>query len=213
MKRHKAAFRRYFFAGLVVLVPIWFTLLVVKFFVDIFDKSMSLLPTAYQPDNLLGFHLPGLGLVFAVVVVLLTGMLMTNFLGTKLVELGEKFVDRLPLVRSIYNAVKQVMRTVLSSSEESFRNVLLVEYPRKGLWSIAFQTGGNFDKASEQTGEEMVTIFIPTTPNPTSGYLMMVAKKDTIKLDISVDQALKMVISLGVVMPGKNESAAQPVAE
>lgn len=192
-------FKRYIITGILIWVPIWATLLVIKFLIDIFDKTFALLPKAYQPINLLGFHIPGLGLLFALAIVFITGMLMTNIIGHRLVALWEKILDRIPLVRSIYHAVKQVLHSLLASSEESFRNVLLVEYPRKGLWSVAFQTSSGF-KWDDNHGE-MVTVFIPTTPNPTSGYLLLVPKEDTRLLDISVDQALKMVISLGVVLP------------
>lgn len=194
-------FKRYIIAGVLIWVPIWATLLVLKFLIDMFDKSLALLPKAYQPINLLGFHIPGLGLLFAVIMVFITGMLMTNFIGHRLVALWEKILARIPLVRSIYHAVKQVLHSVLTSSEESFRNVMLVEYPRKGLWSVAFQTSSGFEWKDAPIEDEMVTVFLPTTPNPTSGYLLLVPRKDTIPLDISVDQALKMVISLGVVLP------------
>lgn len=195
-------YKRYFIAGLLVCVPLWVTLLIIKFLVDLFDKIFGLIPDAYQPDKLLGFHLPGLGLLFAVVFVFIIGMVITHFLGHRLVDLYESIVARIPLVRTIYNAVKQVMSSLLSASDDSFRNVILVEYPRKGIWSIAFQTSKGFDLAEEATGEEMITVFLPTTPNPTSGFLLLVPKKDTVKIDVSVDEALKMVISLGVVLPG-----------
>lgn len=192
-------FKRYIIAGILIWVPIWATLLVIKFLIDLFDKTLALLPKAYQPINLIGFHIPGLGLLFALAMVFVTGMLMTNFIGHRLVALWEKILARIPLVRSIYHAVKQVLQSLLASSEESFRNVLLIEYPRKGLWSVAFQTSTGFKWDDDH--DDMITVFVPTTPNPTSGYLLLVPKKDTKLLDISVDQALKMVISLGVVLP------------
>jgi uncharacterized membrane protein len=191
--------RRYLLAGLLLLTPFWVTLLVLKFLIDLFDHTLLLLPHAYHPEVLLGFHIPGLGLLFALVFVFLTGMIVTHLLGTRLLALWDSLVSRIPLVRAIYNSVKQILETILSSSQDGFRQVLLVEYPRKG--SLAFQTSTGFDQANEVTGEELVSVFIPTTPNPTSGFLLFVPKKDTIKLSISVDQALKMVISLGVVMP------------
>ena len=192
--------RRYIIAGVLVWVPLWVTFLVLKFLIDSFDKILSLLPKAYQPDGLLGFHMPGLGLLFSLAFLFVTGMLVTHFLGHRLVTLWESVVERIPLVRTIYKAVKQVVSSLLSSSEDSFRNVLMVEYPRKGLWSIAFQTSSGFDGGGVADGEKLLTVFIPTTPNPTSGFLLLVPEKDTVKLDIGVDQALKMVISLGVVL-------------
>jgi len=205
MKHH--AVRRYLIAGLLVWLPILATFLVIRFLIDLLDGTLSLLPHAFQPDQLLGFHLPGLGLVVSVIVLLLTGLIATNFFGRKLVFFGEAILSKIPLVRSIYNAVKQVAETILSSSGEAFRNVLLIEYPRKGLWSIAFQTGTSRTSIDKLTGEDMITIFVPTTPNPTSGYLMLIPKKDAINLDMSIDEALKMIISLGVVQVGQAKTS------
>lgn len=199
--KNRAALRRYVVAGVLVWVPIWVTLLVLRFMVDLFDTILEFFPHQLQPDNFLGFHIPGLGLIFALIIVVITGMSITNILGNRLVEYWEYLLSRIPLVRSIYQAVKQVLTTVFSSSEESFRNVVLIEYPRKGLWSVAFQTGSGFHYADGMDGEEMMTVFIPTTPNPTSGFLLIVPRKDTVKVNLGVDEALKMVISLGVVMP------------
>lgn len=193
--------RRYFIAGLLVWVPIWVTLLVIGFLADLLDKSLELLPAAYQPDNLLGFHIPGLGILFTLIIVLVTGILLTNIVGNKIVTIGEALLAKIPLVRSIYSGSKQVVQTVLSSEGESFKKVLLVKFPHRDMWSIAFQTGSGFKEAQTKIGEELVTVFIPTTPNPTSGFLMMAPKKDTIELNMSVENALKMVISLGVMLP------------
>jgi len=201
--------KRYLIAGILVWAPIWITLLFVKFFVNIFDDFITLLPKTYQPDTLLGFHVPGLGVIFTILLVFITGILVTNFIGKRIVAFGEAILDKIPLVRSIYSGVKKVLQTILTSGDMSFRKVLLVEYPRKGLWSIAFQTGNGFNKVEEQTGEAMVTIFIPTTPNPTSGYLIIVPRNDTIELDISIDEALKMVISLGVILPEQKDQLLQ----
>lgn len=198
---NRALLRRYLIAGLLVWVPVWVTLLILNFLISLFDKLQLLIPAAYRPDNLLSFHIPGLGLLVAVIIVIVTGLLVTNLLGRKLVELWETLLSRIPLVRAIYNAAKQITSTMLTQSENAFKNVLLVEFPRPGVWSIGFQTSSGFDSAEQITGEEMVTIYIPTTPNPTSGYLIIVPRKDTTKLNISVDQALKTVISLGVVLP------------
>jgi uncharacterized membrane protein len=203
--KNRAALRRYIVAGILVWVPIWVTLLVLRFLVDMFDTTLELIPSHYQPEHLLGFHVPGLGLIFALLIVAITGMLITNILGNRLVGFWEYLLSRIPLVRTIYQAVKQILTTVFSSSEDSFRNVLLVEYPRKGLWTVAFQTNAGFNYTTELIGEDMLTVFIPTTPNPTSGFLIIVPRKDTMKVNLSVDEALKMVISLGVVMPQEKE--------
>lgn len=203
--------RRYLIAGLLVWLPIWTTLLIIGFLIETMDKTLSLLPRAYQPDTLLGFHIPGLGLVISIVVLILTGMLVSNFIGRRLVMLGEFFLERIPLVRTIYSAIKQVLVTVFSSGGQAFRKVLLVEYPRKGLWSIAFQTGLGAEEVNGIVKEEMITIFIPTTPNPTSGFLMMIPRSEAIELTMSVDEALKFVISLGVVQPGMRKSVIESV--
>ena len=159
------------------------------------------MPQAYQPDHLLGIHLPGFGVLFLFVVVWITGVVTANFLGRKLVAFWERILETIPLVRSIYSAVKKVMNSMLSSQGDSFRRVLLVEYPRKGVWSIAFQTNEHVHfKGPEQAGD-MVMAFVPTTPNPTSGFIMCFPKDDVQELPMSVDDALKMVISLGVVLP------------
>lgn len=199
--KSRGTLRRYIVAGVFVWVPIWVTLLVIRFIVDLFDTILDFIPHQFQPDYFLGFHIPGLGLIFALFIVVVTGMSVTNILGNRLVEYWEYLLSRIPLVRSIYQAVKQVLTTVFSSSEESFRNVVLIEYPRKGLWSIAFQTGTGFHHADGLEAEELMTVFVPTTPNPTSGFLIIVPRKDTLKVNLGVDEALKMVISLGVVMP------------
>ncbi len=200
MKRIK----RYLIAGILVWAPILVTVFVLKFLVGFFDDIINLLPKAYHPEVLLGFSIPGLGLIFTILLVFITGMLVTNFLGKRIVAIWEAILNRIPLVRSIYSGVKKVLSALFVSGGMSFRKVLLIEYPRKGLWSIAFQTGSGFTKAEQKTGEELITAFVPTTPNPTSGFLIMVPSKDVIELDITVDDALKMVISLGVILPGND---------
>jgi uncharacterized membrane protein len=196
--------RGYFIAGLLVWLPLLATFVVLRFLIDLMDISLSLIPSAYQPEQLLGTHVPGIGLLLSLIVLFVTGIVVTNFLGRRLFNLGEAMLSRIPLVRSIYYAVKQVLETIFSTGSQSFRQVLLVEYPRKGMWSLAFQTGGHNEHLEEHIGKDLVTIFIPTTPNPTSGFLMMLPRSDTILLDMSVDEAIKMVISLGVVKPIAN---------
>lgn len=192
-------------SGLLFWLPIWVTLLVIKFLVDILSKSLLLLPPHLQPDVLLGFHLPGIGVLITLVVIFLTGMFVANFIGQRLVELGDAIFARIPIVRSIYTGVKQVTETLFTPGGQSFRKVLLVEYPCAGVWSIAFQTGeASKEIESSLNDGPMVTYFIPTTPNPTSGFLMMAPKKKVIELDMGVEQALKFVISLGVVQPASN---------
>ncbi len=197
--------RRYFISGLLIWLPIWITILALKFLVDILGATLTLLPVKYQPDALLGVHIPGIGVVITLGVILITGFLVANFIGRQLVAIWDSFMGRIPLVRTIYMGVKQVLNTLFTPGGQSFRKVLLVEYPRAGMWSLAFQTGDGTPEVSKALdGESMVSIFIPTTPNPTSGFLMMVARKHVIEMNMSVDQALKFVISLGVVQPGTN---------
>lgn len=198
-----AALRKYFISGLLVWLPVIITVFVIKFIVDLLSKSLLLLPANMQPDVLFGYHIPGTGVILTLLVIFFTGLFAANLIGQRLVELGEKIMIRIPLVRSVYTGVKQVTETVLKPGGQSFRKVLLVEFPCKGVWSIAFQTGETpkqFETAA--VGETMVSYFIPTTPNPTSGFLMMAPKSQVKELDITVDQALKFVISLGVVQPG-----------
>lgn len=195
------AIRGYLLAGLVVWLPILATLGILGFIVDLLDKTMSLLPKAYQPEQLFGVPVPGLGVVISLIILLVTGIIAKNYFGQRLVIWSELLLDRIPLVRTIYNTSKQVINAIFSTNSDAFRKVLLVEYPRKGLWSIAFQTGVGTNLLSKQTDEEMVTIFIPTTPNPTSGFLLMVPRKEVIELAMSIDEALKYTISLGVMQP------------
>lgn len=195
-------FRRYLFAGLVVWLPIVVTFIVLRFIVELLDKTMALLPNSYQPDTLLGFHIPGLGVILSLVIILTTGVVATNYFGQRLVSSGEKVLARIPLVRSIYNAAKQVINALFASNSQAFRKVLLIEYPRKGIWSLAFLTGSTDDTIiSKHTGDEILSVFVPTTPNPTSGFLMMVSKKEATELSMTVDEALKFIISLGVMQP------------
>lgn len=197
-----AVFRKYFISGLLVWIPIWVTLLVVKFLVDLLSKSLLLLPYNYQPDAILGVHIPGIGVLITLAVIFLTGLFAANFIGRRFMELGDAFVGRIPIIRSVYTGVKQVTQTLFTPGGQSFRKVLLVEFPLTGVWSVAFQTSECYRPIEEALhSEPMVCYFIPTTPNPTSGFLMMTPKSKVIELDISVDQALKFVISLGVVHP------------
>lgn len=198
--------KRYFIAGLLVWIPIWVTYVVITFIIRLLDGTFSMLPVQYQPDNLLGFHLPGLGLIVTLIVIFVTGILAANFLGKQVIVIWEKMISRIPLIRSIYSAVKQVLNALLQPSGNSFRKVMLIEYPRQGIWSVAFLTSNNFQHAPVE--QEMITVFIPTTPNPTSGFLMIIPKKDAVELNMSVEEALRMVISLGVVSPDKRTSTA-----
>ena len=193
--------RTYIVTGLLVWVPLGVTVFLVKLMVDFVDRTLLLLPVDYRPDTLLGVHIPGLGIVLTLVVLLITGVLAANFLGRKLVNTWESLLQRIPLVRTVYSAAKSFAEVVLMNNTESFKEVLLIEYPRKGLYSLCFQTSTSLGEVQARTGEEVICVFVPTTPNPTSGVMIIVPKKDVIVLDMQVEAAVKMVVSLGVVVP------------
>jgi len=192
--------KRYLIAGLLVWVPLGVTAMVINFVVGLMDKTLLWLPEPYRPDNLLGFHIPGLGVVMSVIIVFSTGIIVANLFGRTLVQFWENMLARIPLVRTIYASVKQILETVFSSGQ-SFRKVLLVEYPRKGLWTLAFQSSTTQGEAQVKTEGEVINVFVPTTPNPTSGFFIMVPRTDVVELDMSVDDGLKMIISAGVMVP------------
>jgi uncharacterized membrane protein len=193
--------KRYLIAGLLVWVPLGITFLVIRALVGVMDRTLLLLPPDWRPEALLGFPVPGLGVVLSVLVVLITGMVVANLLGRKLVEGWESLLNRIPLVRSIYSAVKQILETLFVAGGNSFRKVLMVEYPRRGLWTLAFQTGSGTDEVRDKVGRRLVTVFVPTTPNPTSGFIILVPEEDIIELDMGVEDGLKLIMSLGVVIP------------
>lgn len=191
--------RRYFIAGLVVWVPIYITYFVVHFIVHLLDGTLALLPQHYQPESLLGRPIPGLGVIFTLIILLLTGLLLTNFIGHRLLDLWERLLSRIPLIRSIHSATKQVVHAVVQPNGNAFRKVVLIQYPHPGMWSIAFLTSDVLK--SDWTEEKVVNVFIPTTPNPTSGFLLFVPHKDIVELTMTVEEALRMTISLGVIIP------------
>ena len=193
--------RRYLVAGLVIWLPIGATVLVFKFLLDLMDKLLFWIPDKYQPDALLGFPVPGLGAILGVFVLLVIGILAANLLGRRLVSFYESLLARIPLVRTVYSSIKHFAEVVLSESATSFRKVLLIEYPREGLYSLAFQTSDNADEVQAKTGESIVTVFLPTTPNPTSGFMLFVPRSRVTELDMTVEEALKLIVSLGVVVP------------
>ena len=192
--------RRYLVAGLLVWLPILASLWVITFIVNLMDRTLLLLPVAYRPEALFGFPLPGVGIVFALVIVLITGLSVTNLIGRRLVRYWDGIIRRIPLVRSIHGGVKSFAESMFSTSS-SFRTVVMIEYPRVGMWSIGFITADNVGEISQKTGVPHACVYVPTTPNPTSGFIMMVPKADVVELEMSVDAAMKMIITCGVVMP------------
>ena len=193
--------RRYLVAGLLIWAPLAVTFVLLRFAVNIMDKTLAIIPQQYRPEELIGFHIPGLGVILTFVVLFITGMLAANFVGRYVVGGWESLLDRIPIVRTIYGGAKNFAEIVFSDSNDSFKNVLLIEYPRRGLYSLAFQTSSELGEVQGRTGEDVVCCFVPTTPNPTSGFVIMVPRKDIRVLDMEVDEALKMIISLGVVVP------------
>ena len=193
--------RRYFVAGILVWLPLAVTYLLLRFLIGVMDKTLNLLPAAYHPEEVLGFHIPGLGLILTLIVLLVTGVLAANIVGSKVVGGWESLLDRIPVVRSVYSAAKSFTEIVFSDTGNAFKKVLLVEYPRKGIYTLTFQTATEVGEIQARTGEEVMCCFVPTTPNPTSGFIIMVPKKDIIELDMEVDAAAKLIMSLGVVVP------------
>lgn len=193
--------KRYFITGLLIWVPLVITGWVLSLIISTLDQSLRLLPTSIHPQTLVGFAIPGAGAVMTLVMILLTGLLAANFIGQKLVVWSEKLLARIPVVNSVYNSVKQVSDTLFSPNGNAFRKALLVQYPREGSWTVAFLTGApGGDIVNHLTGEH-VSVYVPTTPNPTSGFFLMMPAKDVVELDMTVDEALKYIISMGVVAP------------
>jgi len=192
--------RRYLVAGVLVWLPILATLWVITFIVDLMDSLVLWLPTAYRPEGLVGFRIPGIGIVVALVVLLTTGLVVSNLIGKRLVQYWDGVIRRIPLVRSIHGGVKSFAESVFSTSN-SFRKVVMIQYPRAGVWSVGFITAEDVAEIHERTGIAHSCVYIPTTPNPTSGFIVMVPTAEVVELQMTVDAAMKMVITCGVVMP------------
>jgi uncharacterized membrane protein len=212
--------RKWLFAGLLVLVPLIITLWVLDWVVTTLDQTLHILPQTWQPDRLLGMHIPGLGVVFALAVVLLIGALASNFIGNKLVHWWHALLHRIPVVRSIYSGVKQVSDTVFSEKGNAFRKALLVQWPHEGMWTIGFLTGEPAGDVLQQLqaqpgglteADDFYSVFVPTTPNPTGGYFVMVRKSACVELKMSVDAALTYIVSMGVIVPGGPKNPALAV--
>ena len=196
-----ASLRKWLFTGLLVIVPGAITLAVLNWIVGLLDQTLLILPGAWHPDKLLGLHIPGFGVVLTLLILLVVGATASNFAGRKLVQWGDALVSRIPVVRSIYSSVKQVSDTVFSESGNAFRTTVLVQWPREGVWTVAFVTGAPSGEVAAYLRDEFVSVYVPTTPNPTGGYFVMVRKSDCVELDMSVDAALRYIVSMGVVAP------------
>jgi len=206
--------RRYLVAGVLVWLPILATVWVVTFILHLMDLTLKVLPPAYRPEALVGFSLPGIGAVFALIVLLLTGLLVTNLIGHRLVVWGEELLNRIPFVGTVYGGVKSFAESVFSQSK-AFRKVVMIEYPRAGVWSIGFLTAEDVPEVSEKLHEPHVAVYISSALNATAGYLVIVPRRAVVELDMSVDAAMKMVITCGVVVPpapARTDSLAKPAA-
>nr|WP_314628410.1 DUF502 domain-containing protein [uncultured Noviherbaspirillum sp.] len=193
--------RKYFITGLLILVPLAITIWVLNLIISTMDQSLLLLPERWRPEAVVGFNIPGLGTILTLLVIFLTGLATRNFVGKRIVWAWESLLIRIPVVRSIYSSVKQVSDTLFSSSGNAFRKALLVQYPREGCWTIGFLTGVPGGDVRNHLQGDYVSLYIPTTPNPTSGFFLMVPRADTIELEMNVDEALKYIVSMGVVSP------------
>ncbi|MDB5822592.1 MAG: hypothetical protein JWR21_1296 [Herminiimonas sp.] len=194
--------RKYFITGLLVLVPLAITVWVLNLIITTMDQSLMLLPERWRPEAIFGVHIPGAGTILTLLIIFFTGLATRNFVGKKVVQLWEAIVTRIPVVNSIYSSVKQVSDTLFSSSGNAFRKAVLVQYPREGSWTIAFLTGVPGGDVRNHLRGDYISLYVPTTPNPTSGFFLMVPRADTIELDMNVDEALKYIVSMGVVSPG-----------
>jgi uncharacterized membrane protein len=210
MTTKKTTLKTVFLTGLLVLVPLAITLWVLGLVIGTMDQTLLLLPLSWQPERLFGFHLPGLGAVLTLAFIFIVGLLTQNFVGQKLVEWWDVVVRHIPVVGPLYTSVKQVSDTLLSSSGNAFRKALLIEYPRKGSYTIGFLTGIPGGDVLNHLKEEHVSVYVPTTPNPTSGFFLMMPKSEVIELDMSVDAALKYIVSMGVVAPNAPPAPVAP---
>jgi uncharacterized membrane protein len=193
--------RKYFITGLLILVPLAITLFVLNFVIGTLDQSLLLLPDRWQPRALIGFDVPGIGSILTLLIIFVTGLLTSNLVGNYVVKLWERVLTRIPVVSSVYSSVKQVSDTLLSSSGNAFRKAVLIPYPRQGSYTIAFLTGVPGGDVKNHLVGDYVSVYVPTTPNPTSGFFLMMPRADVVELDMSVDAALKYIVSMGVVAP------------
>lgn len=215
------ALRKWLFSGLLVLVPLIVTLWVLDWVVGTLDQTLNILPTSWRPDAWLGVHVPGLGVLFALVIVLSIGALASNIIGNKLVHWWHALLHRIPVVRSIYSGVKQVSDTLFSEKGNAFRKALLVQWPHEGMWTIAFLTGSpqgdllerlQAQPGSDSPQDEFLSVYVPTTPNPTGGYFVLLRARDCVELAMSVDEALTYIVSMGVIVPGGPRNPKIPLA-
>ncbi len=193
--------RKYLIAGLLIWLPLAITLWVIDFIVTTMDRTLTVLPASLHPDQVLGVHIPGLGLVMSVIILLVTGALAANIIGARMFAWWEAVLVKIPIVRPIYSGVKQISDTLFASKGQSFRKVVLIEFPNRGQWTFGFVVGAPGAATERETAGDLITVYVPTAPNPTSGYVLMVRPSEVKELDVTVDDALKFHLSMGVVAP------------
>lgn len=197
----KKKLKQIFLTGLAVTIPIGLTLYILFFLIDIMDGLLKIIPVRYHPDTLLGIHIPGLGIIVTLALITIAGLVTTSYVGYKIVQSGEDLVDRIPFVRNIYQAIKKISDSMFMDKRNSFKKVVLVEFPRKGIYTIGFVTGVPSGEIRKKAGQNCISVFLPTTPNPTSGYLIIVPEDELVHMDMSVEEALTFIISVGIVTP------------
>jgi uncharacterized membrane protein len=197
----KKKLKQIFLTGLAVTIPIGLTLYILFFLIDIMDGLLKIIPVRYHPDTLLGIHIPGLGIIVTLALITIAGLVTTSYVGYKIVQSGEDLVDRIPFVRNIYQAIKKISDSMFMDKRNSFKKVVLVEFPRKGIYTIGFVTGVPTGEIRKKAGQNCISVFLPTTPNPTSGYLIIVPEDELVHMDMSVEEALTFIISVGIVTP------------
>lgn len=207
MKRLKTSLRKYFFTGLLVIVPISVTGYAIWFLLKAMDAILKYVPDRYLPETYLHIHIPGLGLILVVFLVFAVGLLTRNFVGRKMVHLGEKIVDRIPLARIIYVGVKQLLEALFFQKTKAFDKAALIEYPRRGIYAICFITGESKGEVQCKTNKNMINVFVPTTPNPTSGFYILIPENELIILNMSVEDAFKLIVSGGIVSPNEAKNS------
>jgi uncharacterized membrane protein len=202
LKKIRKSIKGVFLTGIAAIIPIGVTIFILYLIIGMMNNLVRVVPSRFHPDQLLSFHIPGLGVIVTLILIFTVGLITRSYLGKKLVSFGERLVSKIPLVSGIYNALKQLVDAVLSDKGESFKRAVLIEYPRKGLYSIAFVTGVAKGEVQVKTSQRCVNVFVPTTPNPTSGFYIMVPEGDMIGLDMTVEEAFTLIISGGIISPG-----------
>jgi uncharacterized membrane protein len=201
LKRLRTSLKNYFLTGLLVILPIFITVYIILSLIRAMDAILKYIPAEYLPETYLQIHIPGLGLILVVILVFVVGLLTRNFIGRKIVQLGEKIVDRIPLVRVLYAGVKQLLEPLFLQKTNAFKRVALIEYPRRGVHVIGFVTGESKGEVQSKTSKDMMNVFVPTTPNPTSGFYILIPEDEVVYLNMSVEDAFKLIISGGIVSP------------